>query len=104
MRLLDSGLTRRQAIDLLLELVDSGVDGFHSSFEYESFPFFADVMTRVRTTSSRRDVGSIGKIGVPDFATIGSTRKSSRPPSSVPRLAFGTEAPRYRAVAPPIRP
>jgi aryl-alcohol dehydrogenase-like predicted oxidoreductase len=67
MRLLPGRITLKGAIDLLLSVVDGGVTVFHTAWEYESFDFFAEVMTKVQTLRPASQLTIIGKIGVPHF-------------------------------------
>ena len=71
MRLLERGLDRAATVDLLLRLVDGGVDTFHSSREYDAHPLFCEALAAVRRLRPGLEPRHVVKLGVPHFDEAG---------------------------------
>jgi aryl-alcohol dehydrogenase-like predicted oxidoreductase len=67
MRMTPDRMDERSASDLLLGLIDGGVNVVHVSSEYDSFPLFAQVFRAVRAQRSGADISVIAKVAVPHF-------------------------------------
>ena len=55
------------ALELITYLYEHGVNTFHSSHEYETDPFFCDVLQQFRQQNQSAEIEHIAKIGVPHF-------------------------------------
>ncbi len=67
MRLLPERLEPDAALELLLQLVDRGVDTFHTSREYPAHPYFCASLARLRRARPDLRPVHVVKIGVPHF-------------------------------------
>ena len=67
MRLDPNRIELEAAVELLTYLYDRGVNTFHSSHEYETDPFFCQVMQQFRAHHPGAEIVHIAKIGVPHF-------------------------------------
>ncbi|MEM9507965.1 MAG: aldo/keto reductase [Cyanobacteria bacterium P01_E01_bin.35] len=67
MRLNPQRIELATAVDLITYLYQSGVNTFHSSHEYETDPFFCQVIQQFKAQHPGAEVVHIAKIGVPHF-------------------------------------
>ena len=66
-RLNPKQLSRTSAERLLLTLVDGGVTSFHSSHEYETHPFFCDVLAALKRARPQTCFEHVVKLASPHF-------------------------------------
>jgi len=55
------------ALELITYLYEHGVNTFHSSHEYDTDPFFCDVLRQFHQQNPNAEIKHIAKIGVPHF-------------------------------------
>jgi hypothetical protein len=67
MRMLEYSYSLEYWVDLFEDLYDFGVTTFHSSNEYESFPFFCKVITVFQKKNPDKKIHHIIKIAEPHF-------------------------------------
>lgn len=67
MRLDPKRIELKAAVKLISYLYESGINTFHSSHEYETDPFFCEVMRQFCSLHSGAEIIHIAKIGVPHF-------------------------------------
>lgn len=67
MRLDPKRIELKAAVNLISYLYESGINTFHSSHEYETDPFFCQVMRQFRSLHSGAEIIHVAKIGVPHF-------------------------------------
>ncbi|NDJ17889.1 aldo/keto reductase [Myxacorys almedinensis] len=79
MRLAPDRVRLDLAVEMITRMAERGLTTFHSSHEYESYPFFCEVMQEFRSKKPSAEVVHIAKIAVPHFhdATFTGSRLST---------------------------
>lgn len=67
MRFLEEKITESEGIELLSAMVDMGISTLHSSHEYESYPFFCEVLTKYKKLNPSKKLEHIVKLPAPHF-------------------------------------